>query len=1303
MTHTYYQNLISHQQNQFNELLNECSLKKEYSQLDEKNYEIIHLNQQLDRNNHEIIHLNQQLDQNNHEIIHLNQQLDQNNHEIIHLNQQLDQNNHEIIHLNQQLDQNNHENELLHYTIDRYETSLSWKITKPLRKLTRILSKSEYRKIKYSGWFDPNYYTGTYEDVRDAGINPLLHFMEYGWKEGRNPSDQFDTNFYLNSNRDVAASGINPLVHFLKKGKKEGRLPREGYPKSISKLSQIVLLAKKVKQNPYLLKKFVVESRKIGPLSAIKQTKYVLSKYAKYNELKTNFESELDIPFAWDGYIFISHDATPTGAPILLYQLAKTYRETAKQPFVILLLRGGEMLDDFNTLGTTLVIDHDESKKLFSHLKDRGYTRCISNTVVTGHLAQRLKENQIKTVFLIHELPDLIYSMDLKQHAQAVADSEFPVVFASHFVAERFVEHFPINEINVHIIPQGIQKELIYSGNKASARARLFQTLGITADPSAKIVLGAGYAQHRKGTDLFGKVAEYCYEKFPKQTILFVWVGNCNDYFQEWRDQILPQLPYRDRLIFVDFQKEVNYFFAASDLFCLSSREDPYPSVALIAFAHHIPVVMFEGTGGICELINNENGGIVPAFETHTMAEKIIGLLDHHHDWHVPVGGFEQYLSRLTALLPEPITLPSVTVIVPNYNYARFLSERLSSILNQTYPIDELIFLDDCSSDNSIDVAEKILKKADIHYQIITNEANIGVYRQWIKGIETARNDLIWIAEADDVAEVEFIQKMIPYFFDNDVALAYAQSSLIDQNGAVIGNALSHTDAISQTKWKENYLVSGKSEIKTALLYRNTIPNVSAAIINKRFLKPTDKETLINYRYTGDWYLYIALLMNGKVGFSHESLNRFRKHTSNVTTTNQFKDSYLTEVLALKEYVYQRMPISEHEHKKVLTFIEKDFLSVNNNPSPEILTRLKTLTSLCSKHITFVTFNQEFGGSEIFWYDVSQYLSQHGFSLTVLAPFGLLSALQQDTLEKAMVKIVHIPMLSGVHGLQEIHTDLVIFSIGDHNNGGDWFEYCHQNSIPYAIVNQLVKEDMWITDSNVLHKIFSGYQNANATFFTCHNNQTIFENKMGNKLPNALIHYNPISINREDYVTYPVVQEYFHLAFPARLLTVHKGQDVLIKTISNPKWKKRNLIINFYGEGPDADFLKKIVKKNNLTNVIFHGHIDNIRNIWENNHGFILTSHMEGIPIVLLGAMFAGRVSIVTDVGGNTEVIKDSMTGFVASRSTVAAVDEALERAWTRRDEWETLGKAARVSILEHYPENPLKDFYVKITKALAW
>ena len=81
----------------------------------------------------------------------------------------------------------------------------------------------DYFAIKHSGLFDERYYLLHNPDVRRADIDPLKHFVKFGWKEGRNPSEEFHTYYYLNTYPDVKNAGINPLFHYIRHEKREGR------------------------------------------------------------------------------------------------------------------------------------------------------------------------------------------------------------------------------------------------------------------------------------------------------------------------------------------------------------------------------------------------------------------------------------------------------------------------------------------------------------------------------------------------------------------------------------------------------------------------------------------------------------------------------------------------------------------------------------------------------------------------------------------------------------------------------------------------------------------------------------------------------------------------------------------------------------------------------------------------------------------------------------------------------------------------------------------------------------------------
>ncbi len=76
-----------------------------------------------------------------------------------------------------------------------------------------------------AGQLDRGFYLGMHDDIRCAGIDPVRHYCDHGWVEGRDPAAWFDTRYYLAANRDVAEHGLNPFWHYLTYGRSEGRNP----------------------------------------------------------------------------------------------------------------------------------------------------------------------------------------------------------------------------------------------------------------------------------------------------------------------------------------------------------------------------------------------------------------------------------------------------------------------------------------------------------------------------------------------------------------------------------------------------------------------------------------------------------------------------------------------------------------------------------------------------------------------------------------------------------------------------------------------------------------------------------------------------------------------------------------------------------------------------------------------------------------------------------------------------------------------------------------------------------------------
>ncbi|MCC9168233.1 glycosyltransferase family 2 protein [Pontibacter harenae] len=219
--------------------------------------------------------------------------------------------------------------------------------------------------------------------------------------------------------------------------------------------------------------------------------------------------------------------------------------------------------------------------------------------------------------------------------------------------------------------------------------------------------------------------------------------------------------------------------------------------------------------------------------------------------------------------------MPKVSVIIPNYNHARFLEQRIDSVLAQSFKDYEVIILDDCSTDNSKDVIERYRNHFKVSH-IVYNTKNSGSpFSQWRKGVELAEGKYIWIAESDDYSDTLFLETLLPEFTDANVGIAFCSSHWIDDFGLI-------KDDLSI--YKKSFKASGQKIYINEMVYNCTIQNVSSAIIRKSVISNLLNK-LTTFKYCGDWILYSDILTRSILSFNESKLNYFRWYHNN--TSNQ--------------------------------------------------------------------------------------------------------------------------------------------------------------------------------------------------------------------------------------------------------------------------------------------------------------------------------------------------------------------------------------------------------------------------------
>lgn len=222
--------------------------------------------------------------------------------------------------------------------------------------------------------------------------------------------------------------------------------------------------------------------------------------------------------------------------------------------------------------------------------------------------------------------------------------------------------------------------------------------------------------------------------------------------------------------------------------------------------------------------------------------------------------------------------MTKVSVVVPNYNHSNYLQRRLESIFDQTFQDFEIIFLDDASTDNSVQLFRNLTKGHAVTE--ILNDTNSGSpFIQWNRGVTKATGEYLWFAESDDWADKNLLSELVNVLDSNPgVGIAYCQSNFIDEQDQVIGSNLEFTkDLVNPLLWNNDFIMDGKTFCQKYELFKNPVHNASSALIRKSIwdkVGPAD-EGMIR---CGDWMQVVKLLEVSDIGFVSRHMNYYRNN-----------------------------------------------------------------------------------------------------------------------------------------------------------------------------------------------------------------------------------------------------------------------------------------------------------------------------------------------------------------------------------------------------------------------------------------
>lgn len=267
---------------------------------------------------------------------------------------------------------------------------------------------------------------------------------------------------------------------------------------------------------------------------------------------------------------------------------------------------------------------------------------------------------------------------------------------------------------------------------------------------------------------------------------------------------------------------------------------------------------------------------------------------------------------------------PRVSVIVPSYNHAPFLRERLDSILGQTFQDFEVLFLDDASPDSTREVFAPYA--GDPRIRAVFNEVNSGsVFRQWNRGLALARGEFVWIAESDDRAAPHFLETLVGALEAKaDAVLACCDSLAIDEGGRALNRTSEWFASLGLAEFGADFAAAGAEVCRRCFNRRCVVPNASSAVF-RRAAAARIGGAPEHLRLSGDWWFWVSLLGQGGFHYVAEPLNHYRQHAGTVRGATRRNAVAIEEAYLVARHALDLFPVSGAALETLRTELAEDW------------------------------------------------------------------------------------------------------------------------------------------------------------------------------------------------------------------------------------------------------------------------------------------------------------------------------------------------------------------------------------------
>lgn len=348
---------------------------------------------------------------------------------------------------------------------------------------------------------------------------------------------------------------------------------------------------------------------------------------------------------AGEGVLFVGHEASRTGAPLVLLHLLRWLQAEMQLPLSILLLHGGPLVPQFQQLGPVHVVD----RTVFHHqLPERLLLRAGRPS-----LADRLRDARLRRLFARHDGHPLVYANSAvaskvvpylpphgpvvchvheleyalrwgmpAEHLAAMLDSTDHYIAASAPVRDNLVRSHGVATDSVTVV-----HDFVDTGTWPPPHARPELVRREDGPHQPFTVVSCGTTDWRKGADLFLALAVLLRRRPGSDGLRLRWVGASTHAIETARMRHdVGHAGLDDVVELCGELDDPRPVVSTADVFVLLSREDPFPLAAVEAAASGVLVICFDGAGGMVDLVGDDAGVVVPYLDLTAVADAVQGL-----------------------------------------------------------------------------------------------------------------------------------------------------------------------------------------------------------------------------------------------------------------------------------------------------------------------------------------------------------------------------------------------------------------------------------------------------------------------------------------------------------------------------------------------------------------------------------------------------------------------------------------------------------------------------------------------------